>query len=202
MNVISTDLKRAFLSSKEDDVNTLYHSLSTHISASPDKAQWTGGLTLRINNTSIHLHTVNSGQDVGYVLFKNKLELLVKQITIFLEEFEKYRYVKPKKLPELKEHRYWLNGTAHGEIPFTGYVAWNIGSKNDTLEGVEPMFTIADCQRSIRWWLYLGKGEWTKKTNQICIDQLIAIKDFIILQTIPAIDRVAAKTNEYLKEGK
>ena len=64
------------------------------------------------------------------------------------------------------------------------------------------MFTIADCQRSIRWWLFLGKGEWQKNTNGKCIEQLTGIKDFIILNTLPAIDRVVKETNAYLKEDK
>ncbi|EBV8434107.1 hypothetical protein AVA65_07645 [Salmonella enterica subsp. enterica serovar Minnesota] len=149
---------REFLLNKASCPDVAYWSLrfSDEGYWNAPKDSWTAVFNIRINNTSILLHSNNENDDVNFVKFLWKLHKLESAIKQFMET--------TKKGPKgFKSIRTWLNPeNTKEEHYFNGYVVQSFE------EASFSRISIADCNRSIIISFAdetIG-GSWAKRENR------------------------------------
>ncbi|ASU03488.1 hypothetical protein RISINGSUN_182 [Erwinia phage vB_EamM_RisingSun] len=146
-----------------------------------DKDSWMGAFNIRIDKTTILLHTSNENDDTNFQKFLWKLHKLETAIKQFMET--------AKKGPKgFKSVRTWLNPeNTKGEHYFNGYVVQSFE------ESSFSRISIADCNRSIIMSFAdetIG-GRWAKRENRDNYRRLESI-----IKQIGAIREAAKQINE------
>lgn len=120
---------------------------------------WTGHLNIGLASARIHLHNVNC--DVGCQEIEKKLVLVKEQIDAFIKE-HKARLKTPAK-KELNV-RQWLNPA---NTHYTGYISYQLR------EDGGGMLVLADCSRSLHWYLDVWRDEKGKLQDQEYLEKTL-----------------------------
>lgn len=106
---------------------------------------WSGHFNIGLASARIHLHNING--DVECKELENKLIVIKEQIAAFLKEHRARMKTPAKKELNVRQ---WLNPL---DTHYTGYISYQVR------EDGGGMMTIADCSRSLHWYLDVWKDE-------------------------------------------
>lgn len=174
---------RLFLNSNKKELNSVSWNvfIKSFNFEKKDKCRVTyhAELTIKKGNTTVLLHTNNDGEDIGFVSFLNKLNM----VSEHTRDFVTCCGVRNPSEEEVSVERYWLNDENGIDKVFTGSLVKIYDKYSYTLE-------ISSCERSARWYI----NRYSRNADKSQIGELVQLQR--------AIDRLIQDIHATLKEAK